>query len=101
MPRSITGSQLREMLIANSSPQSEQDEDTFNPNIITKQEIEDYFDISKAEMMSNIYYRMKENCESSATGIFQKPESSAMFDFFELLKHNIDIRSYYKQKFKV
>ena len=101
MPRSLTGSQLKQMLYVNSNPQYDQDEETFNPNIITKQEIEEYFDISKSNMMSNIYYRMKERCDSSSHGILQKPENSAMFDFFELLKHNIDIRSYYKQKFKV
>ena len=49
MPRSITGSQLKQMLIANSSLQSEQDEESFNPYIITKQEIEEHFDISSRD----------------------------------------------------
>ena len=101
MPRSITGKQMLDILRQTKNKSLEKEEDDFNPNIITGQEIEEEFEISKLTMMSNIYYRMIERCELAHHGIMRKPESSAMFDFFELIKNNIDIRSYYKQKYKL
>ena len=101
MPRSITGKQLMDLLRVKSNNTLENEEDDFNPNIITGEEIEEEFEISNLNMMSNIYYKMIERCELAHHGIMRKPESSAMFDFFELIKNNIDIRSYYKQKYKL
>tara|TARA_A100000164_G_C21286997_1_gene487183 strand:- start:3 stop:308 length:306 start_codon:yes stop_codon:yes gene_type:complete len=101
MPKSITGEQLRNTLFLYSNIEKKDSEVKINPNIVSASEIEEYFDISKSEMMSTIYYRMVENCNSSHHGIMRNPEHSAMSDFFELLKNNIDIRSYYKQKFKL
>ena len=51
--------------------------------------------------MNNMYYRMLESCNSSHHGIMQKPEHSAMCDFFQLIQNSVDVRSYYKQKFKL
>ena len=96
MPRSITGKQLMDLLRVKSNNTLENEEVDFNPNIITGEEIEEEFEISNLNMMSNIYYKMIERCELAHHGIMRKPESSAMFDFFELIKNNIDIRSYYK-----
>lgn len=101
MPRSITGKQLMDLLRVKSNNTLEKEEDDFDPNIITGEEIEEEFEISNLNMMSNIYYKMIERCELAHHGIMRKPESSAMFDFFELIKNNIDIRSYYKQKYKL
>ena len=77
------------------------DEEKLDPRFITPNEIEEYFEISKCNMMNDMYYRMKERCESSYTGLFKNPENSAMADFFEIIKNNVDIRSYYKRENKV
>jgi hypothetical protein len=101
MPKSITGKELKALMIVKNESVNDDNEETYNPNIVSASEIEEYFDISKSDMLSTIYYRMIENCNSAHHGIMRKPEHSAMSDFFELLKNNIDIRSYYKQKFKL
>tara|TARA_A100001035_G_C27327119_1_gene296730 strand:- start:126 stop:434 length:309 start_codon:yes stop_codon:yes gene_type:complete len=102
MPKSITTNELRMKFIVNKEPNSQEDEsDNFNPKVVTAQEIEEYFDITKSDMMSNIYYRMRERCESSHHGIMRNPKSSDMSDFFYLIKSNVDTRGYYKQKFKL
>ena len=101
MPRSITGKQLMDLIKASNNTNSKKEVDDFNPNIITGEEIEEEFTLSKSEMMSNIYYRMLERCDLSHSGIMGNPENSSMFDFFELIKNNIDIRCYYKQKYKL
>lgn len=101
MPSSITGKQMLELLRQNKNESLKKEENNFNPNLITGKEIEEDFEISKSDMMSNIYYRIIERCELAHHGIMQKRENSAMFDFFELIKNNIDIRTCYKQKYKL
>ena len=101
MPRSITGIQLMELLRQSSSETLKKEDDTFNPNIITGEEIEEEFETSNMTLMSTIYYRMIERCNVAHHGIMGKPESSSMSDFFELIKNNVDIHSYYKQKYKL
>ena len=101
MPRSITGIQLMELLRKSSGETLKKEDDTFNPNIITGEEIEEEFEIANLNLMSKIYYRMIERCELAHHGIMRNRESSAMSDFFELIKNNIDISSYYKQKYKL
>lgn len=101
MPSSITGKQLLELLRKSNEVTHDKEEDNFNPNIITAKEIEEEFEISNLDLMSKIYYRMIERCELSHHGIMRKRENSAMSDFFELIKNNIDIRSYYRQKYKL
>ena len=101
MPRSITGIQLMELLRQSTSETLKKEVDTFNPDIITGEEIEEEFETANLDLMSKIYYRMIERCNLAHHGIMCKPESSAMFDFFELIKNNIDIRLYYKQKYKL
>ena len=65
--------------------------------VLTQEE----FETANLDLMSKIYYRMIERCELAHHGIMCNRESSAMFDFFELIKNNIDISSYYKQKYKL
>ena len=101
MPRSITGKQLIEILRKSSGKTFEKEEINFNPDIITSEEIEEDFETSNMALMSTMYYRMIERCNLAHHGIMGKPESSSMSDFFELIKNNVDIRSYYKQKYKL
>lgn len=101
MPKSITGDQLRNNLLLYSNIEKKDADLKINPQIVSSSEIKEYFDISKSDMMTNMYYRMLESCNSSHHGIMQKPEHSAMCDFFQLIQNSVDVRSYYKQKFKL
>ena len=101
MPQSITSRQLHQLLLVKKNDNEDEDENQFDPNVIKGSEIEEYFEISKMDMMNKIYYRMLDNCNLNCDGIMRNPKHSAMSDFFELLKNNIDTRSYYTQKFKL
>ena len=77
------------------------DVQTTNPTVVSPKEIEEYFEISKSDMIRDLYYRIIESCEYSHHGIFINRNNSAMCDFFNLIKNNVDTRAYYKDKFKI
>ena len=86
MPRSITGIQLTELLRQSSSETLKKEVDTFNPNIITGEEIEEEFETANLDLMSKIYYRMIERCNLAHHGIMCKPKVRLCLISLNLLK---------------
>ena len=70
-------------------------------NVITGQEIEEFFDMKHSSTIEKIYFRMKENCELSDHGIFRKPELYALSNFYDLIKYNVNISEFYKKTNKI
>ena len=72
-----------------------------DPNLITGQEIEEYFDMKHFSTIEQIYFRMKDNCDSSHHGILRNPTSYAFSDFYDLIKYNVNISDFYKRSNKI
>lgn len=72
-----------------------------DPNLITGEEIEEFFDMKHSSTIEQIYFRMKENCDLSHHGIFRNPQSHAFSDFYDIIKYNVNISEFYKRTNKI
>ena len=70
-------------------------------NIITGDEIENFFETSYSDIIQDIYHTIKENCDMADHGILRTPNSFALCDFVDLIKYNVNITKVYKKKFKI
>ena len=82
-------------------PKQKKNKDNDNKIIISSNEIKEYFELSKLEMLNSLFYSLKERADLSDTGIFRNQNHMAMSDFFDLITNNVDITSYYKSNNKL
>lgn len=68
-----------------------------NPKIVTKYEIQDFFDIKCSQIIDDCFYSIKSDCEYDANGILANEEYSSFFDFHELIRNNVDLTHFYKK----
>lgn len=82
-------------------PKQKKNKDNDNKIIISSNEIKEYFELSKLEMLNSLFYSLKERADLSDTGIFRNQNHMAMSDFFDLITNNVDVTSYYKSNNKL
>ena len=82
-------------------PKQKKNKDNDNKIIISINEIKEYFELSKLEMLNSLFYSLKERADLSDTGIFRNQNHMAMSDFFDLITNNVDVTSYYKSNNKL
>ena len=85
----------------NKSKKGKKKNDNTQPEIITAQEIEDFFDMSTSDIIQDMYHNLIDNCETGYHGIFRNRNFYAIGDFFELIKYNVDVEEYYRRKNKI
>lgn len=69
-----------------------------NSKIVTKYEIEEYFDIKCAPVIDNCYHFIKSESELAANGILANEHYSSFFDFHEFIRNNVDLTNFYKKQ---
>ena len=70
-----------------------------NPKIISKHEIEEHFDIKCSDILDKCFYSIKSDCDFAGNGILQNEEYSSYFDFYELIRNNVNLTHFYKKQF--
>ncbi len=85
----------------NKSKKGKKQNDNAQAEIITAEEIEDFFNVSTSDIIQDMYHNLIDNCEMGYHGIFKNRTFYAIGDFFDLIKYNVDVEEYYKRKNKI
>jgi len=93
-----TPKQTQQPLVKKDNIPIENSEPVINNHIVTANDMIDNFELKYGDEIMDLYYNIRDECQSDGYGLMQRLDNSSYSDFVELIVNNVDIAGFYKKQ---